>query len=171
MMEDKGGNRPISSPRITILGVGNELLSDEGVGIHVIKELQTKDLPRGTEAIEGGTDGFGLLNIITTSEHLIVIDSLKGGGQPGSLYRFHIDDAPSCPDLFKTSVHQIGILEVINLSGLIGNTPDTVIIGVEPKELKTGMALSPEVRVRVPRIIELVFQEIDSIMDKSTNRF
>ena len=162
-MTATGGNRNIPSPNITILGVGNELLSDEGVGIHAIKELQKKGLPSEIEVLEGGTDGFGLLNIITSTEHLIVIDSLKGGGKPGSIYRFHIDDAPSCPDLFKTSVHQIGILEVINLSSLIGNTPDTVVIGVEPKELKTGMTLSPEIKKKIPRIIELVLEEIKKI--------
>lgn len=162
-MNAKGGNRNIPSPKITVLGVGNELLSDEGIGIHTIKELQKRDLPPEIEIIEGGTDGFGLLNIITSTDHLIVIDSLKGGGKPGSIYRFHIDDAPSCPDLFKTSVHQIGILEVINLSSLIGSTPDTVVIGVEPKVLKTGMALSPEIRKKIPRIIELVLAEIKNI--------
>jgi hydrogenase maturation protease len=165
-MEPTGGNKHIPSPKITILGVGNELLSDEGVGIHVIKEIKKINLPPGIEAIEGGTHGFGLLNIITSSDYLIIIDSLKGGDTPGSIYRFHIDDAPNCPDLFKTSVHQIGILEVINLSGLIGSTPETVIIGVEPKELKTGMQLSPEIRAKIPRIIELVHDEINCITGK-----
>jgi hydrogenase maturation protease len=164
-MNAKGGNRNIPSPKITILGVGNELLSDEGVGIHTIKELQKREFPPGIEVLEGGTDGFGLINIITSTDHLIVIDSLKGGGKPGSIYRFHIDDAPSCPDLFKTSVHQIGILEVINLSSLIGNTPDTIVIGVEPKELKTGMALSPEIKNKIPRIIELILDEIKNISE------
>jgi hydrogenase maturation protease len=161
-MNAKGGNSHIPSLKTTILGVGNELLSDEGIGIHTVKELQKRDFPPNIEVLEGGTDGFGLLNIITSTDHLIVIDSLKGGGEPGSIYRFHIDDAPSCPDMFKTSVHQIGILEVINLSSLIGNTPDTVVIGVEPKELKTGMSLSPEIKRRIPRIIELVLKEVDT---------
>lgn len=162
-MNAKGGNRLIPSPKITVLGVGNELLSDEGVGIHTIKELQNREWPPEIEVLEGGTDGFGLLNIITSTDHLIVIDSLKGGAKPGSIYRFDINDAPTCPDLFKTSVHQIGILEVINLSSLIGNTPDTVVIGVEPKELKTGMVLSPEIKKKIPRIIELVLDEIKKV--------
>jgi len=165
-MNPKEGNINTPSPKITILGVGNELLCDEGVGIHVIKEIQERNLPPEIDIIEGGTDGFGLLNIITSCDHLIVIDSLKGGGSPGSIYRFHIDDAPNCPNLFKTSVHQIGILEVINLSSLIGNTPETIVIGVEPKNLKTGMHLSPEIKKKIPRIIELVLDEIDKISGK-----
>jgi hydrogenase maturation protease len=119
------------------------------------------DIPPGIEVIEGGTDGFGLLNIICETDHLVVIDSLKGGSKPGSIYRFNVKDAPSCPDPFKTSVHQIGILEVLNLSGLIGKTPETIVFGVEPKKITTGMELSPEIQEKVPRLIELVLEEID----------
>lgn len=159
-----GGGSDIPSPRITILGVGNELLSDEGVGVHVVKELEKRELPTGVEVFEGGTDGFGLLHIICDTDYLIVIDSLKGGGEPGSIYRFDIKDAPTCSDLFKTSVHQIGILEVINLSDLIGKTPETVVIGIEPQTIDTGMELSPQVRAKIPRVIELVLEEVNKIL-------
>lgn len=158
----RGSNTP--SPKITILGVGNELLSDEGVGTHIARELEKIEIPPYVEIFEGGTDGFGLLNIICDTDYLIVIDSLKGGGKPGSIYRFDIEDAPSCPDLFKTSVHQVGILEVINLSGLIGKTPQTVVIGIEPKKITTGMELSPEILEKVPRVIELVLEEVNKIL-------
>ena len=60
---------------------------------------------------------------------------------------------------YKTSVHQIGILEVIHLSELVGKTPETTIIGVEPKSLDMGMALSPEVEAKLPRVIELILEE------------
>jgi hydrogenase maturation protease len=155
-----GGNSHIPSPKTTVLGVGNELLSDEGVGVHIAKELQEAELPPDIEIIEGGTDGFGLLNIISDTDYLIVIDSLKGGSEPGSIYRFNVKDAPSCPDSFKTSIHQVGILEVLNLSELVGKKPETVVIGVEPKDLRLGMELSPEVKSKIPRVIELVKEEI-----------
>lgn len=160
----RGGGSNAPSPKITILGVGNELLSDEGVGVHVAKELEKRELPTGVEVFEGGTDGFGLLHLISDTDHLIVIDSVKGGGEPGSIYRFDIKDAPNCSDLFKTSVHQIGILEVINLSDLIGKTPETIVIGIEPKTIGTGMELSPEIRARIPRVIELVLEEVNKIL-------
>lgn len=162
-MKKPGGDKKIPSPKITILGVGNELLSDEGVGVHVVRELQKRDCFPDIEIIEGGTDGFGLLNIITDTDYLIVIDSLRGGEKPGSIYRFDIEDAPACPDLFKTSVHQIGILEVIHLSGLIGKTPKTTVIGIEPKILTRGMKLSPEIRKKIPRVIALIDREIGKI--------
>jgi len=157
---DSKGGETISPKKIVILGVGNLLLSDEGFGVHVANELMKLDLPQGVSVVEGGTEGFKLLNIITDADRLIVIDAVKGGGDPGSIYRFDINEVQSCPSGFKTSVHQIGILEVISLSGLIGKTPHTTVVGVEPKSLKMGMELSPEIKAKIPRIIELIFAEL-----------
>jgi hydrogenase maturation protease len=151
-----------------ILGVGNLLLSDEGVGVHVANKLMEMDLPAGVEVIEGGTDGFRLMNVVTEADRLIVVDAVKGGSPPGSIYRFDIKDAPSSPDVFKTSVHQIGILEVVHLSELIGQTPETTVIGVEPGSLEMGMELSPEVQEKIPKIIELILEEVKRPSQKRT---
>ena len=151
-----------------ILGVGNLLLSDEGVGVHVANKLMEMDLPAGVEVIEGGTDGFRLMNVVTEADRLIVVDAVKGGSPPGSIYRFDIKDAPSSPDAFKTSVHQIGILEVVHLSELIGQTPETTVIGVEPGSLEMGMELSPEVQEKMPKIIELILEEVKRPSQKGT---
>ena len=164
LFEGKKGGETISPLKIVILGVGNLLLSDEGVGVHVAKELMKMNLPPEVSVVEGGTDGFRLLNVITEADRLIVIDAVKGGAEPGSLYRFDIDDVRSCPSGFKTSVHQIGILEVIDLSSLIGKRPHTTVIGVEPKSLEMSMELSPEVKEKIPRIIELILDELKSII-------
>src|SRR4030043_219411 len=155
----KGGDK-VSPLKIVILGVGNLLLSDEGVGVHIANELIKMDLPPEVSVVEGGTDGFRLLNVITEADRLIVIDAVKGNADPGSIYRFDIDDVRNCPSGFKTSVHQIGILEVIDLSELIGKNPHTTIIGIAPKSLEMSMELSPEVKSKTPRIIELIFEEL-----------
>lgn len=159
----KGGDK-VSPLKIVILGVGNLLLSDEGVGVHVANELVKLELPPGVTVVEGGTDGFRLINVITEADRLIVVDAVKGGGAPGSIYRFDINEVQNCPSGFKTSVHQIGILEVINLSGLIGKTPQTTVIGIEPESLEMGMELSPEVKAKIPRIIELIKEELKRII-------
>lgn len=162
-IENKGESRKAFPPHITVLGIGNELMSDEGIGVFAAKELQAMELPAGVEAVEGGTDGFGLINIITDTDYLIVIDSLKGGSEPGTIYKFDINEAPRCPDMFKTSIHQVGILEVLNLSELIGKTPETIVFGVEPKTIGMGMAISPEIKRKIPRLLELVLAEVDRI--------
>jgi len=157
---DSQGGATSSPQKIVILGVGNLLLSDEGVGVHVANELMKMELPPNISVVEGGTDGFRLLNVITEADRLIVIDAVKGGAAPGSIYRFDIDEVKNVPSGFKTSVHQIGILEVIDLSGLIGKTPYTTVIGIEPKSLEMSMELSMEVKEKVPRVIELVIEEL-----------
>lgn len=154
------GSQKASPPRITIIGTGNVLLSDEGIGVYIAKEMMKMDLPPNVEVIEGGTDGFGLLNFIMDTDHLIIIDSLKGDSDPGTIYKFDIREAPDTPDMYKTSVHQIGILEVINLSGLVGPAPEATVFGIEPKKLTAGMEISPEILAKVPRVIELVQEEI-----------
>jgi len=161
----KGGDK-ISPPDIVILGIGNMLLSDEGVGVHVANKLMGIDLPKGVSVVEGGTDGFRLLNVITHADRLIVVDAIKGGAAPGSIYRFNINEVKNCPSVFKTSVHQIGILEVIKVSGLIGKTPRTTVIGIEPKSIEMGMELSPEIRENIPRIIKLILDELKVTSDK-----
>jgi len=156
------GSKPPGKQRkqILILGVGNLLLRDEGIGVHVARKLMEMDFPPQVEVLEGGTDGFALMHVLFQTDRLILVDAVRGGGPPGSIYRFEIEDCPPFPDIFKTSVHQISILEVINLSGLIGSTPRTTVIGVEPKYLDMGMELSPLIESKIPRVIQLIEEEV-----------
>jgi len=154
---------------ILVMGVGNLLLSDEGVGVHVAQRMMEMELPPEVRVIEGGTDGFGLINIILEADRMILIDAVRGGGSPGSIYRFDVEDCDSCPDIFKTSVHQVSILEVINLSGLIGIPPKTTIIGIEPKSLEMGMELSPEIEAKVPKIIRMIREEVEKGLGRNLN--
>jgi len=144
-----------------VVGVGNLLLSDEGVGVHVVKQLMGMALPPGVEVIDGGVSGLGLMGTLIGADRLIVIDAVRAGEAPGSIYRFGIEDLTKYPERYKMSVHEIGIVEVLHLSRLLDRTPKTTIIGVEPKSLEMGMDLSPEIHARVPRIIELVLNELN----------
>jgi hydrogenase maturation protease len=152
---------PCDQKKTMVLGVGNLLLSDEGVGVHVVKHLMEMTLPPGVEVIDGGVGGLGLMGTLIGADRLIVIDAVRAGEAPGSIYRFGIEDLTKYPEIYKMSVHEIGIVEVLHLSGLLGRTPKTTIIGVEPKSLEMGMDLSPEIHARVPRIIELVLDELN----------
>ena len=127
--------------------------------------------PPEVEVVEGGTDGFGLIHVLTRADRLILIDAVKGGETPGSVYRFDLEECRPFPDLYKTSVHQISILEVLNLSGLIGSPPRTTIIGVEPKSLQMGMELSPEVEAQIPKVINLVKEEVLATLDSYHAQF
>lgn len=151
---------PDDQRKTVVLGLGNLLLTDEGVGVHVINRMMEMDFPPEVELVEGGVDGLRLMSVVVGTDRLIVVDAVKGGGSPGSIYRFGPEDIVSHTDTSKMSVHQIGILEVIRLSGLVGKLPKTTIIGVEPKSVEVGMELTPEIQSKVPRIIELVSNEL-----------
>ena len=155
---------PDEKKKTVILGVGNLLLSDEGVGVHVINKMMDMHFPPDIELSEGGVDGLRLMNLVVGVDRLIVIDAVKGGGSPGSIYKFRPEEFVTRTDTSKLSVHQVGILEVIRLSGLVGKLPETTIIGVEPKSIEMGMELTPKIQSKVPRIIELVLDELkDSV--------
>ena len=151
---------PDTYKKTVVLGVGNLLLSDEGVGVHVINKMMDMDFPPDVELVEGGVDGLYLMNVVVGTERLIIIDAVQGGESPGSIYKFEPEDLATRIDTSKMSVHQIGILEVIQMSALVGKLPKITIIGIEPKSIDMGMELTPEIKSKVPRIIELVLDEL-----------
>ena len=152
------GNREDSE--VLVIGVGNILLSDEGVGVHAIQALKGLELPDGVELIDGGTASLEILEFIKGRRKVIFIDSTKGGGQPGTLYRFHPEDiTPQQP--LATSLHQLGLMEMLSLAELSGQPPrEVVIFGVEPARLDLNLELSDEVAAVLPRLVELVKKEL-----------
>ena len=147
---------------ILVLGVGNLVLTDEGVGIHVVQRMQQMDLPSHVEVLDGGTMGLDLLDDIEGRKKVIIVDTVKGGGSPGTLYRMMIDDVEDIPKS-RVSLHDIDMTDVFKLADLLKiEKPEIVIIGVEPKDMESaGMELSPEVEEQIPKVIELVKREIE----------
>ena len=140
--------------------MGNILLSDEGIGVHVIEVMKDRDLPPDVELLDGGTASLELLNIMADRDKVIVIDAVKGGGEPGTIYRFTPDDIKYHSVTF-TSLHQISLLETLTDAGYLGITPKTVIIlGIEPKELDWGLEITPDVAASIPMVVELVLAEL-----------
>ena len=148
-----------------ILGVGNLLLQDEGVGVHAIQALAKLAWPEQVNLQEGATAGLDLLYLVEGYARLIVIDAVRAGGKPGTLYRFTPADViAQRPAL--TSLHQVGLLDALALARELGQAPaQVVIIGVEPKSMAWGMELSPEVQAALPQIIERVREEIGKLGD------
>jgi len=149
--------------KTVVLGTGNELFKDEGVGVHVARILQTKLPPSSSdvEVIDGGTSP-DIWSLIDGADKLIIVDAVRGGCEPGTIYRFTPQQIVAETGLI-TSVHQMGILENLSLIELVGSKPgETIIIGVEPKELEPGLELSPELQKRMPKIIQTVLEEISS---------
>jgi hydrogenase maturation protease len=147
---------------ILVLGVGNLVLTDEGVGVHVVQRLQKMDLPSHVEVLDGGTSGFDLLDDIEGRKKVVVVDAVKGEQPPGTIYRMTTEDIEETPKS-RLSLHDIDMTDLLKLVDLFEiEKPEIVIIGIEPKDIESAsLELSQEIEARVPRLIELVMREIE----------
>ncbi len=140
--------------------MGNLLLGDEGVGVHVVRALGGVPLPGHVEVLDGGTAGLDLVPHMWDRRKLVVVDAVRLDDEPGSIYRFTPGDVRRTAHL-TLSVHQIGMLEAVEVLGQMGQRPETVIIGIVPKNAGIwSLDLSPEVKASVPRALECVLGEI-----------
>lgn len=145
--------------RITVVGVGNLLLKDEGIGVHTTHALQQIDIPHNVRIVDGGTSP-DLPYYLENIDKLIIIDAVKTRGQPGTIYRFHPYDM-NIESEGIISLHELGLEQSLRMMRLIGNEPkETVIIGIEPKELNWGTELEAELQQKIPEIINAVLKEI-----------
>jgi hydrogenase maturation protease len=149
--------------RIVVLGVGNILLSDEGVGVRAIEALREGYLlPDGVEVIDGGTSGMELLEDLSSVDLLVVADAVKAGKPPASIIRIAGADVP----VFfraKISPHQVGLSDVLADLEFMGEPPrETVIIGVQPVSMETRMELTPDVAARLPEVVDMIVAELKS---------
>ncbi|MDR3435181.1 HyaD/HybD family hydrogenase maturation endopeptidase [Telmatospirillum sp.] len=150
--------------RVVVLGIGNVLMSDEGIGVHAVDALQKRfALHDDVEVIDGGTTGMELLPDLEGAQYLVVIDAVRVGKPAGSVVRLEGDEVPA---FFKTklSPHQVGLSDVLAALRFSGGAPDHVIlIGVQPASLDMGMDLSPTVAARMDEVLDLVTTELATI--------
>jgi hydrogenase maturation protease len=144
-----------------ILGVGNLLLSDEGVGLRVVERLATAyDLPQDVQILDGGTLGLDLLYYLEGIENLLIVDAVEMGKEPGTLLRLEGDEVPSYLSI-KMSPHQIGIPDMLFAAKLKDLYPRNVVLwGVQPAMLDTGLELSPQVAAQVDALVDKVIEQL-----------
>ncbi len=154
----------MTNPRITVLGVGNVFYTDEGFGIRVVERLE-KDyhFPEDVLVVDGGVLGVNLLGILSQPRYLIVVDIIRQGKTPGSLYRLTEDEIPKRIQS-KMSLHQVDLIEALTLCQALDHVPETVIVGVEPADMETfQMALTPTLEEKIDPIIAMVLTELDRL--------
>jgi hydrogenase maturation protease len=150
-----------------VVGIGNTLLKDEGVGCHVVRALGEVDLS-DVEIIDGGTS-LDVLQLCEDADKLIIVDAVKGGGIPGQIYRFHIEDITLEQRPFL-SLHDVGLVDSLMLMQLWHRIGEAVIIGVEPKDIDWGLELSPELQEKMPRIIDAILAELNNTKPKGETK-
>lgn len=152
----------MSQKRIVVLGVGNILLKDEGIGVKVVEALERRyGFPENVKVVDGGTQGLWLMATIQQADHLIVVDAVKGGGEPGTLYRLEKQDLPKGLRT-KQSAHDSDLVEALNLCSLVGEEPETVtVVGIEPADIEPyGLDLTEAVAAKFEDLIQNVVGEL-----------
>jgi hydrogenase maturation protease len=154
-----------------VLGIGNTLLRDEGIGCHVAHALESRLVGTLTDVkiMDCGTCP-DVLHLLEDTDKLIIVDAVKGGGTPGQIYRFHLEDM-TLEQKPCLSLHDVDLVESFMLKRLchpdfIGIS-EAVIIGVEPKEINWGLELSLELQEKMPQIIDTILSELNTSVDLS----
>lgn len=147
---------------VLVVGLGNELLTDDGVGVHVVRMLQQEPPIEGVVMMEAGTAILHAQHLLEQSAYVIAVDAVRAGDEPGAIYRFDVDQA----ELNRpASLHDLGIVGVLQLMSE-QDRPRTVILGVEPETIDYGMELSPVVRAAAGRAVKIVLEMIDEILSR-----
>lgn len=156
-MENKQSKR-----RITIIGIGNILYQDEGVGVHILPSLMEKlGNDSDIEIIEGATDGMILLEPVEDAEHLIIIDAINAGKPGGTIITLEGDEIPAYYGI-KMSIHQIGFQEVLWTAKFRERYPDQIIMfGMQPSSLELGIELSETNQARLEELTAKVMNQVE----------
>jgi hydrogenase maturation protease len=146
--------------KIAVLGIGNPLCRDDGIGIRIIQEMRDSGKYENIALIDGGAAPDLLSLIDEDVERLIIVDALKGGGPPGSIYLLEIKDENIADDIVA-SLHGLGIMDsLLMMKKLDMHRPQVTIVGVEPQDVSHGLGLSSELIAVLPAVFDAVAEEI-----------
>ena len=135
---------------VTVLGVGNTILSDEGFGVRVVEYLQKNfNFPDNVQLIDGGTLGVELLHFVTGTQKLLIVDSIDGGVATGTTFHL-VGDEIRKHFAQKISAHEVGIQDVLTMLELTGKLPHVELIGAQPFSLEAGTQLTEQMSKLVP---------------------
>jgi hydrogenase maturation protease len=159
----------LSELRIAVVGVGNILMGDEGIGVRVVQALEkssAKETKRGVEFFDAGTALHALLPQLEGYDRMIVVDTVQGGEAPGTIYRFTLEDLEKRrggkADGLMMSIHEMDVEDTLSMARLTQKLPPEIIfIGVEPEKVELKEELSSTLEKRMGEYIRTVEQEID----------
>lgn len=144
---------------VSIIGFGNELYGDDGVGPAVISELEKIVLPINAELIFGGNDGFLLIDLFEKGNKVLIVDAVKMGKSPGEVSVFDLTSINLNKIETHITFHSFGFNEILQLIKELGIEPKAKVIGIEPYNLNFGYSLSPIVERKIPNIIKEITKE------------
>ncbi len=152
--------------KLLVLGVGNILLMDEGVGVHAIHALQKEEWPENVHMVDGGTFTQDLFHVLEGYDGLLVLDIVHADKDPGTVYIFDEDDLVK-NDSQRLSLHDIDLLDSLEMAGTVGKRPRMRVIGMEPKSYtEWSLELTPEVQKTFPHFLNVARKEVNRFLEE-----
>ncbi len=158
-----------SAGNVLVLGIGNVLMGDEGVGVHVVRHLEQLDIPPGVGLLDGGTGSFLLLDPMQRADKIILIDATMDGNPIGTIRRLTPRFSTDYPRTL--TAHDIGLKDLLDTFYLLDHPLDVVLFAISISSVQyIGMELSPEIRTLVPEFAQLLLREIESAISWRSER-
>ncbi|MFV2073433.1 MAG: hydrogenase maturation protease [Thermoanaerobaculales bacterium] len=159
-----GSAEPHPAP-VLVLGLGNLLLRDDGVGLELLRRLEA-EMPASdrVEFLDGGTQGIALLSFMAGRQALLILDAVALGDSPGTV---HAHEGPDFPQARPgITAHEGNAGELLATAQLIGDLPEKIhLVGIEPDEIRTGIGLSPAVAEAVPRGVKAARRALEALIE------
>jgi len=161
-------------PATLVLGLGNPLRGDDGVGARVVEALTRRGLPQGVTAIDGGTGGLDLLRVLERWKRVVIVDAADVGREPGQFVRFTPDQVRLTGASNTFTLHNAGLSEVLALAAALGrDLPEIVVFGVQPAQIGWGEGLSPALETTLSGLTDAILEELkgeDNAQDPRNRR-
>jgi hydrogenase maturation protease len=154
--------------KIGIIGLGNLLRRDDGIGLLLLQHLQAqkKKLPKNIEYIDGGTSGMNLLHLLAQFDAVMLIDAVDFKGKPGDVRVFSLEDIQSQKKPMILSTHDSDFLNILRLSQELKELPETLVIfGVQPRDVSHGIGLSKDIEIILDDLYLKVQKEIQNLIN------
>ena len=142
--------------KVAVIGIGNILMGDEGVGIAVINELRKLNVE--ADIYDCGTTGVDILNTILGYDKVIVVDAVKGFGKPGDVVKINLEEIVESGRI--VSMHDVDFTFLMKIAKTFMDLPEIVIVGIEVEKIEEGLELSESVRKAIPKALELILEEL-----------
>lgn len=150
-----------------VLGIGNILLKDDGVGVHIIRALENEKLPSTIELVDGGTSTLDTLGYFLEYKKVVVIDCLKAGYDPGTIYKIKPEEIKSYKSE-NLSIHDVQILDVVRMANMLGKFPEVIIFGIEPEKICLDTEMTETMKNKISEVIKILKLEL-YIKEKQEN--
>ena len=148
--------------KILVMGVGNILLNDEGLGVHAINYMQKQEIPEYIELLDGGTGGFHLLSLMYDYKKMILIDATLDENPVGTIRVIHPKYSKDFPRALTT--HDIGLKDLLDTATVMDTLPKIILIVVTiSQNQEVGLTLSKEIEEVLPKIYQKVLEQADDL--------